>query len=189
MNRKAVKAVVAVVVVAFAAAWLGSPVLAAQALVKAAKDGDEAALERLVDFPVFRTSLKEELNARLVDQMRADMGGRDNVLSGLGMMLAPALISGAVDAFVTAPAIAAMVRTAEAPATNPTGAVTPPPAEAASDENQVRRSYGYRNLNTFVVTLRRDDRPTEQVELLMDRRGLFGWKLAGIDLTPTDPDA
>ena len=72
----------------------------------------------------------------------------------------------------------------------PTGNVAPPPGDqAAGDDEKVRRSYGYRDLNTFVVTLRRDDRPTEQVELLMDRRGLFNWKLAGIDLTPVDPEA
>jgi len=186
MSGKLIKALVAIVVVAFAAAYLGSPVLASQALVKAAKAGDEAALDRLVDFPAFRTSLKEELNARLVAEMRADLGDNDrgNVLSGLGMILAPSLISGAVDAFVNAPAIASMVRTAEAPATTPTGRVTPPPAEKATDEDKVRRSYGYRDLNTFVVTLRRDDKPNEQVDLLMQRRGLFAWKLAGIDLTP-----
>ena len=186
MNGKLIKALVAVVVVAFAAAYLGSPVLASQALVKAAKAGDEATLERLVDFPAFRTSLKEELNARLVAEMRADLGdsGRGNVLSGLGMILAPSLISGAVDAFVNAPAIASMVRTAEAPATTRTGNVTPPSAEQTADEDRVRRSYGYRDLNTFVVTLRRDDKPEDQVELLMKRRGLFAWKLAGIDLTP-----
>ena len=188
MSGKLIKALVAVVVVAFAAAYLGSPVLASQALVKAAKAGDEAALDRLVDFPAFRTSLKEELNARLVAEMRADLGdsGRGNVLSGLGMILAPSLISGAVDAFVNAPAIATMVRTAEAPATTPTGAVTPPPAEKAADEDRVNRSYGYRDLNTFVVTLRRDDKPDDQVDLLMQRRGLFAWKLAGIDLTPPE---
>ena len=33
------------------------------------------------------------------------------------------------------------------------------------------------------VTLTRDDQPDEQVSLLMKRRNLFGWKLAGIDLS------
>ena len=189
MSGKLIKGLIALVVVVFAAAYLGSPVIASQNLVKAAKAGDEAALDRLVDFPAFRTSLKEELNVRLVAEMRADLGdsGRGNVLGGLGMILAPALISGAVDAFVTAPAIATMVRTAEPPSTTPTGNVTPPPADKGADEDKVRRSYGYRDLNTFVVTLRRDDKPAEQVDLLMQRRGLFAWKLAGIDLTPTEP--
>ena len=40
-----------------------------------------------------------------------------------------------------------------------------------------------RDLDTFAVTLKRDDQPDEQVSLLMKRRNLFGWKLAGIDLS------
>ncbi|HUH11122.1 MAG TPA: hypothetical protein VLZ73_11280, partial [Brevundimonas sp.] len=48
---------------------------------------------------------------------------------------------------------------------------------------KVRQSWGYRDLDTFAVTLRRDDQPDEQVSLLMKRRNLFGWKLAGIDLS------
>ena len=42
--------------VAVAAAYLAMPILTVRALVRAAETGDEAALERLVDFPAFRES-------------------------------------------------------------------------------------------------------------------------------------
>ena len=72
MNRKLIirlgVAAAAVLVVAYAA----SPLLAARSLVQAAKAGDEAGLERQVDFPAFRASLKDELNARMMAEMRND---------------------------------------------------------------------------------------------------------------------
>ncbi|MEG0818324.1 MAG: DUF2939 domain-containing protein, partial [Brevundimonas sp.] len=127
----------------------------------------------------FRASLKDELTARMVSEMRKDerLGG----LSGLGMLLAPTLVSGAVDAFVTPKAISAMVQEGKAP--KPDLAKVEPDVEPKSESQKVRQSWGYRDLDTFAVTLKRDDQPDEQVSLLMKRRNLFGWKLAGIDLS------
>ncbi|MNY25004.1 hypothetical protein D3C86_1587540 [compost metagenome] len=164
---------------AFVLAYAASPLLAARSLVQAAKTGNEHALERQVDFPAFRASLKDELSARMVSEMRKDerLGG----LSGLGMLLAPTLVSGAVDAFVTPQAISAMVQEGKAP--KPDLAKVEPDVEPKSESQKVRQSWGYRDLDTFAVTLKRDDQPDEQVSLLMKRRNLFGWKLAGIDLS------
>lgn len=170
-------------VVAFLAAYFGTPFLTVNNLVAAAQAGDEAALERMVDFPALRDSMKDELTARLMAE--ADPQLRDSALGGLGMMLAPMVVSGAVDALVNAPTVASMVRTAETPdPTDPVDATAP--AEDGSDE--IRRSYGYRDLNTFVLTLTDPDRPTEPLKLLLTRHGLFAWKLSGIDL-PAAPAA
>jgi len=176
-----IKGILALAVVSFVVAYFGTPFVAVNNLVAAAKAGDEAALERLVDFPAFRDSLKDELTARLMAEARADSRLNDSALGGLGMMLGPMLVGGAVDALVNAPTVAAMVRTAETP--DPTDRIDPPPAE--EDGPDIRQSYGYRDLNTFVLTLTDPDRPTQPLKLLMKRHGLFGWKLAGVDL----PDA
>ena len=179
MNRKLIirlgGAAAAVLVLAYAA----SPLLAARSLVQAARAGDERALERQVDFPAFRASLKDELSARMVAEMRKDdrLGG----LSGLGMLLAPTLVSGAVDAFVTPQAISAIVQEGKAP--KPDLAKVEPEAGPKPESRKVRQSWGYRDLDTFAVTLTRDDQPDEQVSLLMKRRNLFSWKLAGVDLS------
>ena len=169
--------------VAAAVVYVAAPVLAARELVAAAKAGDAAGLERRVDFPAFRESLKDELNARLMREMRDsdDRAGR-----ALAMLFGPALVSGVVDAFVTPEAIAVMVREGEPPAPDLEGgaAAAAPEPEAAADD-RVRQSYGFRDLNTFTVTLTREDRPETPVVLLMQRRGLIDWKLAGIDLPET----
>lgn len=170
--------------VAAAVVYVAAPVLAARELVAAAEAGDAAGLERRVDFPAFRESLKDELNARLMREMRDsdDRAGR-----ALAMLFGPALVSGVVDAFVTPEAIAVMVREGEPPAPDLEGGATAPASaepEAAPDD-RVRQSYGFRDLNTFTVTLTRQDRPETPVVLLMQRRGLIDWKLAGIDLPET----
>lgn len=176
-----VKGLLALAVVAVLTAFLAMPILTVRALVSAAKTGDEAALERLVDFPAFRESLKTELTARLMAEAREDPRA-DSVLGGLGMLLGPMLVDGAVDALVNPPTIAAMVRTAEAP--DPADAVRPEEPQA-DDGDDIRQSYAYRDLNTFVLGLTDPDRPDERLNLLLKRRGLFGWKLAGVELPET----
>lgn len=179
MNRKLIIRLGLTAAAVFVLVYAASPLLAARSLVQAARSGDEKALERQVDFPAFRASLKDELNARMMVEMRKDPRLADSGLSGLGMLLAPAIVGGAVDAFVTPQAISMMVQEGRAPKPVMERQAT----QDAPDENKrVRQSWSYRDLDTFAVTLTRDDQPGEQVALLMKRRHLFGWKLAGIDL-------
>ena len=184
MNQKLILRLGGAAVAVFVLAYAASPLLAARSLVQAAKNGDEKALERQVDFPAFRASLKDELSERMVAEMREDSRLGDSGLSGLGMLLAPALVGGAVDAFVTPQAISAMVQEGQAP--QPDQAKAEPPVAPKTEGKKVRQSWGYRDLDTFAVTLTRDDQPDEQVSLLMKRRNLFGWKLAGIDLSKAE---
>lgn len=175
-----IKGVVILGVLAFLVAYFATPILTVNAIVSAAKAGDAEALEQHVDFPAFRDSVKDELTARLMAEAGADPDVRNSGLGGLGMMLAPMLVSGAVDALVTAPTIAAMVRTAETP--DPKDVATARAPEPESQDKEIRQSYGYRDLNTFVLTLTDPDRPEQPLKLLLTRHGLFGWKLSGIDL-------
>lgn len=175
MNRKLITGLAAAVGVVFLGWFVASPWLAAKALGDAAERGDAAALERLVDFPRFRDSMKQEFNARFVAEMRASSG--DDPFAGLGALLGPALISGAVDALVTPQAIALMVRTGEAPDAED---VVDPTPEA--DKPEPKRTLGYRDLNTFAINFQDAEREDRAITLLMKRDGLFGWKLAAVDL-------
>ena len=177
--KRLFKGLIGLAVIAFVAVYFGSPLLTVQALVDAAETGDEAALERLVDFPTFRDSLKDELTARLMAEAQTDRRVRDSGLGGLGMILGPMLVGGAVDALVNAPTVAAMVRTADVP--DPTEGRAEP-APAGGDSPEIRRSYGYRDLNTFAVRLTNVERPNQTLKLLLTRQGLFDWRLTGIDL-------
>src|SRR5690606_5025506 len=115
MNRKLIIRLGLAAGAVFLLAYGASPLLAARSLILAAKPGDERAWERQVDFPAFRASLKDELNARVMVEMRKDKRLGDSGLSGLGMLWARALVGGAVDAFVTPQGIALMVQEGRAP--------------------------------------------------------------------------
>ncbi|WP_374388502.1 DUF2939 domain-containing protein [Brevundimonas sp.] len=184
MRRKFLIGLAVAVVAGFLIACFVSPFVSAQALIRAARTGDEAGLERHVDFPAFRESLKTELNARAAVEIR-ERAGDDRGLAALGMLLAPSLVEGAVDSFVTPQAIAAMVRSAERPEPEQPA---PPEDTPAAPKDKVRQAWAYRGMNTFAVTLTREDQPDEALVLIMTRRGPFGWKLSGVDLTP-DPMA
>ena len=170
----------------FGIAWAAAPVLAAQALIRAAKAGDERKIETMVDFPSLRESLKTELNAALLARMSRDPRMADSGLGGLGMMLAPMILSGAVDAVVTPQVVAHMVTTAEAP--DPTRRPEPEPAGDEADGDDIHQAWGYRGLNQFAVTLTDRDQPDDHLALILERRGLFDWKLAAVDLQ-TAPEA
>jgi hypothetical protein len=179
MNKKLVVGLAAAAVAILAVAWAAAPVFAAQALIRAAKAGDADRIERLVDFPALRASLKDELTAELAAHMRRDPRLAENNLGGLGMMLAPMLLSGAIDATVTPEVVAQMVTTAEAP--DPTVRDRPEPGDA-DDGDDIHQAWGYRDLNAFAVTLTDRDHPDQRLALILERRGLFTWKLAAVDI-------
>ncbi|WP_299175195.1 DUF2939 domain-containing protein [uncultured Brevundimonas sp.] len=182
MTRKILTGLLVAVVAGLLIACFVSPFVAAQGLIRAARTGDQAGLERYVDFPAFRASLKTELNARAALEIRR-RAGDDTGMAALGMLLAPSLVEGAVDGFVTPQAIAAMVRSGEKP--RPERPV-PPTDTPATPKDRIHQSWAYRGINAFAVTLTRDDRPDDALVLILERRGLFGWQLTGVDLTP-DP--
>lgn len=168
--------------VLFLGAYAASPLVAARGLVSAAKSGDAVALERHVDFPAFRDSLKDQLGQRLMGELGRSGSGSDRGMAALGMVFGKSLIEGAVDTLVTPDTISTMVKEGQAPSARK--ALKGEQAEADKKDSRVRQSWSYRGLNTFAVTLTRDDEPDEQVALLMTRRNLFQWKLSAVDLSP-----
>lgn len=179
MTKRLLTGAVLAAVALFAAAWAAAPIVAGQALIRAAKAGDARTLERLVDFPALRASMKDELNKELVARMGRDPRVVESGLGGLGMMLAPMILSGAIDTAVTPEVLAQMVTTAEAP--DPSRRAPSDPADRKSDKD-IHQAWGYRDLNHFAVTLTDRDHPDQHLALILERRGLFSWKLAAVDL-------
>ena len=66
MSRRVLTRLIAILIGAFLVAYFASPVFAVRSLINAARTGDEARLERLVDFPAVRDDLMAQLNAQLV---------------------------------------------------------------------------------------------------------------------------
>jgi hypothetical protein len=169
------------------AAYFVSPIIALHGLTTAAKAGDRAKLERGIDFPAVRESLKSQLKTVMTKSIAADPKLRDNPFAALGQMLLVGVIDKAVDAYATPDAIAEMVATNKAPEHISTDA--PPPIEQPKPEPKAKSTteahYAYDGLNHFRATYRdKTDKPGDELGLVMERRGLFTWKLVKIELPP-----
>jgi hypothetical protein len=154
------------------AVWLYfTPYLALKELQAAAEAGDREALERMVDFPAVRASVKDEVRGVVADGVGRDRGP----LASLGAALAGAVADPLVDAFVTPDGIAAAVR-GERPSLRRGRAG----AERRDKEMEVER--GYQGADTFLVTFREKESGREGLTLVLRRQGLSEWRLSGIRL-------
>lgn len=171
--------VVAMLLIAF---YFASPVLAVHSLVDAAKAGDRVALERKVDFPAVRESLKAQLKTAMTRKFEEDPELRDNPFAAFGHLLMASVVDKAVDSFATPEAIANMVATNEPPktvSTAPGGPVLEPAKPKAKSETKV--GYHYEGLDHFCVSYA-DVRDGERLDLVLKRHGIFGWRLVRIEL-------
>lgn len=186
MTRKMWWAAAVVAAVAVGAAYVGSPFLAANGLRAAAQSGDVDKLQRLVDFPAVRESLKGQLNAMVVQAIQSDPDLKDNPFAGIAAVMAPAIVNQAIDGYVTSEGIAAMM------AANRPAAPVPAPGNGSSDKGRPREAshpetgaafeHGYKDLDTYVITSVNAADPKARFSFVMHRRGLFDWRLTRIEL-------
>jgi hypothetical protein len=187
-NRILIGAGLGVLVALLVAFYFASPVLALQNLTAAAKAGDKARLESAVDFPAVRESLKSQLKATMTRKFEEDPKLRDNPFAAFGQMLLVGVVDKAVDAYATPDAIADMVATSKPPkniSATPGGPVIEQPAPEAKPKakSDTEVHYGYQDLNHFRATYRdRKDGDQEPFGLVLERRGIFKWKLTRIEL-------
>lgn len=190
MKRKAWLALAVIVLVLAAAAYLASPLVAFRAMSVAAEAGDRDGLARTVDFPAVRADLKEQLNARLMGALRQDRSLSDGPFGALGALLGPAIVEQVVNAAVTPDGVAAIVRSGRAPLSEigPGATAPPPPVEpvtvAAADKSKRSTRFAYTDLNHFRARTVTADNPDQPLGWVLERRGLFGWKLVRIELPP-----
>ncbi|WP_297511320.1 DUF2939 domain-containing protein [uncultured Caulobacter sp.] len=193
-NRILIGAGATVAVVLLVAGYFVSPLLALQNLNEAARAGDKARLESAVDFPAVRESLKSQLKAAMTRKFAEDPKLRDNPFAAFGQMLLVGVVDKAVETYATPDAIATMVATNKAPqstaqaAPGPTDPAPQAPAEApakAKSPSDTERKLAYLDLNHFKAAYR-DRRDGDTFGLVLERRGVFAWKLVRIELPGFD---
>ncbi len=184
-----------------------SPYLALNSLKQAADARDAAALSEYVDYPALRVSLKQQVGEML--QRRIQAQHSSNPLLMLGAVIGAALIGPLVDAYATPEGVAALLngmpptgkpgeRPAPPPPSTPASsapaeAASPAPANTQSTQStqaeapqpRPQASAGYRSLNEFAVTWQRSANG-ERYAAILQRHGLFSWKLAAVELNPVD---
>jgi len=176
MNRRAIIGAIGAVLLAFLTLYFASPLFAFQALKGAVKSGDQDALEKHVDFPAIRGSLKSQMNAQLLANMQQDPDLRDNPFAGLAFMMAPAIVDRAVETIVTPEGLSALVSSGEVRSED---GVRP----NSNPANKPKAKMGYKDLDTFTVSFDAEgEGATRTTTLVMKRQGLFDWKLKRVDL-------
>jgi len=186
----------AIALTALVIAYFASPLLAFRALAQAAEAGDRDRLERTVDFPAVRASLREQLNARLIGALQRDPALTEGPFGALGALLGPSIVDQVVNATVTPEGVAAMVRSGRAPLSDldrpepppppviPQGEGAEPPPPPALTQSSRSTRFAYEGLDRFKATIVTSEAPQAPLGWVMERRGLFAWKLVAIELPP-----
>jgi hypothetical protein len=162
------------ILVALAAAYVGSPFYAFQQLKEAARSGDRERLEAMVDFPAVREDLKRQVDSKATKLARGAEGIGYPIAAILGK-LGASLGDKSIDKLVTPEAISAMVQSGRAPRGHHKSDTGGKPAAATV-------GYGYLTPDRFRFRVAPAEAPDEPIDLIMERHGLVSWRLEAIEL-------
>ena len=140
-------------ILAFAAAYAGSPWYAFRQLGEAARSGDQDRLEALIDYPAVQEGMKRQVDSGPTRLSRT--------LSGVGF--APVQAVGKLGSMHGDRKIRKLVA-----------------ADRLADLTQGEASYGYLTPDRMRITVAKPPRPP--AGFILERRGLFSWKLVMLEL-------
>jgi len=170
MKTKLYAALAALIIIAAGAGWyFGSPSWTLHEMQAAAEAKDADKLSAYIDYPTLRTSLKEQMKAKMATEL-AKMKD-DNPFAALGAALAVNLVDGMVDGMVTPAAMREVF--ANAP-------------EPKRDEGKI--GVRLKNLDMERVSLsefRLVNRTDKTGSSLIFKRDGLGWKMTEIRV-PTE---
>jgi len=144
---------------------------------------DMPGIERHVDFPSLRTSLKDQLKGKLSEEITRQSGDNPLVNFGMGAFgyaLAEPMINAAVDAYISPAGLKTLM--AGSPPEG-MGADAGPQAPQLPDtsSSDASVSMAYKTPNLFVVAAS-DSSNGQTVRFNFERRELVSWKLTSLTL-------
>lgn len=144
--------------------WLG-PVISLNAIIHAAADKDSERLKELVDFPLMRENLKEQLNAQVTKSLMKDM--QDNPFAAMLSGMAGTISDRIIDSIVTPAGLLGLARIDK--------------DEKAKNCNIAtiysRVSYSFDSSSRSTVSLK--DQGEKSAKLMFVRNGI-NWRLVNI---------
>lgn len=156
-----------------------SPYITLHNLRNAIENNDAAAIERQVDFPALRESLKEQAKAAMLQSMQREMAG--NPFAALGMALAGPMVDSMVDVAVTPTGLRQLLASGRLAAQPGDPATTEPAAQPATSPLS-NVSLGYVSINRFEVRIPPEQGSGAATRLILARSGLSDWKVTAIAL-------
>ena len=172
--KKWIAAAVAAIVLA-GGFYFGSAYFAANNLREIAASGDADRIDMAVDFPSVRESLKSQMTVALTREMQNDPEMADNPFAGLGMMIMPAIVDRAIDAYVTSDGFAALVEGRKPNEPN----ASPNRPSVGGDMDYETEWLG---MDRFRVRMSSPQTGEQGPSLLFERRGFATWKLIKVEL-------
>ena len=168
--------VVLLALAAVAFSYVRASSVAADTLLKALKDGDQAQLEKIVDFPSVRQSLKDAVSAQLTNTGNAHPAGDSDPAVVLAM------IKNSIDYYVTPAALSALATNSDKlPPPGPSPTLLPVSATSILNglNNLPVKSQSLTSFNQYVIDL-------DAAKLDLQSNG-SGWKLYRIELKTNFP--
>jgi len=178
---KGLGALVALVLIAVAAVYLGSPLYAFHQLKDAAESGDRERLEAMVDFPAVKEDLKRQVDSDATKLARRAQGVGYPIAAVIGA-LGAALGDRAIDKLVTPEAISVMVRYGETPRQRHKDEKGQAASRDQSAPPATTVRGAYLSPDRFRFRVASADDPERHLDLIMGRQGLFSWRLEAIEL-------
>jgi hypothetical protein len=201
----AVLTAIAIIVIALLVTAYASPYLVLSRLRDAAQARNSQMIDRYVDYPALRASLKQQVTQMLT--RRVDTQKLQHPFAALGALVGIALVGPLVDAYATPDGVAALLKgmpprgepgevppsadeeaSAQGRQAAPQSQTVPAsPSVTASDEEKVagpraKGSAGYRDIDTFAVTYARGAAGEEPYSVIFHRRGWFSWQIDAVEI-------
>lgn len=165
----------AVAAIALVASAYAYPYYALHQMKTAIAERNVDALASHVDFPALRESIKGQLEKTMADSIKAATAS-DNPFAAMGQAMVTTMLGKMVDAMVSPEGVAAMV------SKSAVGADTDKGVPAAGAQEKADYSVAYAGWDKFVVRAKTGG--DEKGGLVLQRHGLWNWKLSAIELTP-----
>lgn len=160
---------------AIAALYIASPYYTVYRLDRGLQEKDQEAIRERIDFESLRSSLKDQINGRMMSEMSKKEDIKDNPLAaGFALFLAPKLIDGMIDTVVSPAGVTALLSEGDTPEDAPQGNTS-----SVSKTERPAIAYAFfEGIDQFKVILKKKD-SDDTIRLRLERQGL-GWKLTKV---------
>ena len=159
-----------------------TPYISLNQLREAVESKDLPAIERHVDFPSVRASLKEQLKAKMTEEISSNSGDDPWVNLGMGALgyaIAEPIINIAVDAYISPAGLKALLAGSQPQQGDNSVDQATGLSSGGSDDANV--TAGYKSPNLFVVTASNSG-SGQVVRFNFERSELVNWKLTSLSL-------
>lgn len=180
-RRKMIDVLCVLVIVAIGAYWFASPIFAVRNLKAAIVDSDEPALGEMIDFPVLRENLKDQLKLA-TDRWAFEQGSTEAIA---GMALTWPIVERLIDFYVTPAGIVQMSTKVDVP----DDADLPFAALSGSIGARILNQEDFvidRGLRSFSLVIQTKNEKGDEIEVVFEGNGLQ-WVLVNVILPLNSP--